>query len=92
MLLSVGLAVGGGRGYDRGSSGGWRMSRVTVQPGMLRWVRERAGRSVESLRERFPKYERWERSEAAPTRKQLEAFAKAVLDLGTADAIRGPNR
>ena len=54
------------------------MSRVTVKPEILRWARERADRSVESLRVRFPKYEQWERGEAAPTLKQLEAFAKAT--------------
>jgi len=42
------------------------MSRVTVKPEILRWARERADRSVESLRVRFPKYELWERGEAAP--------------------------
>ena len=54
------------------------MSRVTVKPEILRWARERADRSVESLRHRFPGYDRWERGEAAPTLKQLEAFAKAT--------------
>lgn len=54
------------------------MSRVTVKPEILRWARERADRSVESLRHRFPRYDRWERGEAAPTLKQLEAFAKAT--------------
>jgi len=54
------------------------MSRVAVKPEILRWARERADRSVESLRVRFPKYEQWERGEAAPTLKQLEAFAKAT--------------
>ncbi len=54
------------------------MSRVTVKPEILRWARERADRSVESLRHRFPRYDRWERGEAAPTLKQLEAFARAT--------------
>jgi Zn-dependent peptidase ImmA (M78 family)/transcriptional regulator with XRE-family HTH domain len=54
------------------------MSRVTVKPEILRWARERVDRSAESLRVRFPKYELWERGEAAPTLKQLEAFAKAT--------------
>ncbi len=53
------------------------MSRVTIKPEILRWARERADRSVESLRGRFPRYELWERGAAAPTLKQLEAFAKA---------------
>ena len=54
------------------------MSRAAVKPDILRWARERADRSVESLRSRFPKYDRWERGETMPTIKQLEAFAKAT--------------
>lgn len=54
------------------------MSRAAVKPDILRWARERADRSVESLRSRFPKYDRWERGETMPTLKQLEAFAKAT--------------
>jgi Zn-dependent peptidase ImmA (M78 family) len=54
------------------------MNRVPVQPEMLRWARERAGRSAASLRERFPKLDLWERGEAQPTLKQLESFAQSV--------------
>lgn len=54
------------------------MNRVAVKPEILRWARERADRSAESLRHRFPKYALWERGEVAPTLKQLEAFAKAT--------------
>jgi Zn-dependent peptidase ImmA (M78 family)/transcriptional regulator with XRE-family HTH domain len=54
------------------------MMRVQVRPELLRWSRERAGRSAESLRKRFPKIEAWERGEVMPTLKQLEAFAKAT--------------
>jgi Zn-dependent peptidase ImmA (M78 family) len=52
------------------------MSRVMVKPEILRWARERANRSVDSLRSRFSKYDRWERGEAMPTLKQLETFAR----------------
>ncbi|HEX4961195.1 MAG TPA: ImmA/IrrE family metallo-endopeptidase [Thermoanaerobaculia bacterium] len=45
---------------------------------MLRWARERAGRSLASLRERIPKLELWESGEENPTLKQLEGFAKAT--------------
>ncbi len=45
---------------------------------MLVWARDRAGRSVESLRKGFPKLGAWEADEARPTLKQLESFAKAV--------------
>jgi Zn-dependent peptidase ImmA (M78 family) len=54
------------------------MNRVEVKPEMLRWARERSGRSAASLRERLPKLELWERGEASPTLKQLEDFAKAT--------------
>lgn len=54
------------------------MNRVPLKPEMLRWARERAGYSVASLRERFPKLELWERGEVSPTLKQLESFAKAT--------------
>jgi len=54
------------------------MSRVNVKPELLRWARERADRSVESLSKRFPKLELWEHGEANPTLKQLEDFAKAT--------------
>ena len=65
------------------------MSRVTVKPEILRWARERADRSVESLRGRFPRYELWERGEAAPTYRTLiqqsayEQRLAGVISLGT---------
>jgi len=54
------------------------MPRVQVKPELLRWARERADRSVDDLRGRFPRYALWERGEASPTLKQLEDFAKAT--------------
>jgi len=54
------------------------MIRVNVEPDLLRWARERANRTVEELGKKFPKLELWERGEARPTFKQLEAFAKAM--------------
>ena len=54
------------------------MNRVGVQPELLRWARERSGREVEYLHNRFPKLEAWERGAALPTFKQLEDFAKAT--------------
>ncbi len=54
------------------------MIRVPVQPDLLRWARERAGRSREDLARRFPKIEAWERGEVQPTFRQLEGFAKAT--------------
>ena len=45
---------------------------------MLRWARERAGYSIETLTGRFPKLEAWERGEVLPTLRQLETFAVAT--------------
>lgn len=55
------------------------MNRVAVKPKLLRWARERAGRSTESLVAKFPKLSQWEQGEARPTLKQLEQFAKATF-------------
>lgn len=55
------------------------MNRVVVKPELLRWARERSGRSAETLAGKFPRLEAWERGEAQPTLKQLEQFAKATF-------------
>lgn len=54
------------------------MMRVSLNPQVLRWARERAGRTVQDLAAPFPKLDRWERGEERPTLKQVERFAKAV--------------
>lgn len=54
------------------------MLRVDVNPELLRWARERSGLEIATLEHRFPKLEAWERREAKPTFKQLEAFAQAT--------------
>lgn len=54
------------------------MNRVEIKPELLRWARERAGKSPASLAKRFPKLGLWERGEAHPTLKQLEDFARAT--------------
>jgi Zn-dependent peptidase ImmA (M78 family) len=54
------------------------VNRVATKPALLRWARERVRRSAESLRGRFPKLDLWERGEAQPTLKQLEAFAQVT--------------
>ncbi|MFO0875269.1 MAG: ImmA/IrrE family metallo-endopeptidase [Phycisphaerales bacterium] len=54
------------------------MTRVSVQPQLLRWACERAGIGVHDLARRFPQLPEWERGEKQPTLKQLEAFAKAT--------------
>lgn len=54
------------------------MSRVAVKPDLLRWARDRAGKGVDELRNKFPKIDAWEAEEARPTLKQLEQYAKAT--------------
>lgn len=54
------------------------MQRVSVNPGMLAWARERAAFEYEDLIKRFPKIIEWEQGELSPTLKQLDRFAKAV--------------
>lgn len=53
-------------------------SRVTIQPNLLTWARARAGLSLDSLANKFPKIAEWEAGELQPTLKQLERFARAV--------------
>jgi len=54
------------------------MTRVAVEPALLRWARTRAGRTVEDLARRFPKLEQWESRQVTPTLRQLEDYAKAT--------------
>lgn len=54
------------------------MPRVAVKPELVRWARERADRTVEDFAKKFPRLPQWERGEAQPTFKQLEAFARAT--------------
>lgn len=54
------------------------MLRVTVQPQLLRWARERLGRGMEEFQSRFKKLPLWESEQEQPTLKQLEAYAAAT--------------
>lgn len=54
------------------------MMHVEVKPEMLRWARERAGRELDSLVDKFPQLLSWEKEIEQPTMKQLERFAAAV--------------
>lgn len=54
------------------------MTRIPVNPDMLRWARERARMDAFMLEVRFPKLAAWEASEVQPTYKQLEDYAKAT--------------
>lgn len=53
-------------------------ARVPIRSEMLRWACERAGCDTRDLAPRFPHLIDWERGEAQPTVKQLEAFARAT--------------
>lgn len=55
------------------------MTRVAVNPTMLRWARDRSGMDAGDLAIRFPKLPEWERQERRPTLKQLEQYAHATL-------------
>ncbi|MFH1378436.1 MAG: XRE family transcriptional regulator [Planctomycetota bacterium] len=55
------------------------MKSVSIKPELLRWARERAGRTADSLSDRFPKYLDWERGEKRPTLKQLESLAQTLF-------------
>ena len=54
------------------------MNRVAIQPELLRWACERAGLASADLEHKFPLFSAWERGDAQPTLKQVEAFAKAT--------------
>jgi len=54
------------------------LDRVAVKPDLLRWARERAGRSTVDLAGKFPQLPAWEAGESQPTVKQLERFAQAT--------------
>ena len=54
------------------------MIRVPVEPKLLRWARERAGKSEQDLSGRFKKLSEWESGVTQPTLKQVEAFAQVV--------------
>jgi transcriptional regulator with XRE-family HTH domain len=54
------------------------MMHVEVKPEMLRWARERAGKELDSLVDKFPQLLSWEKEIEQPTMKQLERFAAAV--------------
>jgi Zn-dependent peptidase ImmA (M78 family) len=54
------------------------MTRVAVNPDLLRWARERSRIEPLELVTRFPKLPAWENAEAQPTLKQLESYARAT--------------
>jgi len=54
-------------------------TRISVNPELLTWARERAGLDTLALAGRLPKLSEWEAGELQPTLRQLEDFARAVL-------------
>ena len=54
------------------------MTRVPVNPELLRWARERSGLAPEDLATKVKRLPEWEAGETYPTLKQIEAFARAV--------------
>ena len=54
------------------------MNRIAVNPGVLRWARERAGLDLADLQDKFPKLADWEAEATQPTMRQLENFSKAA--------------
>jgi Zn-dependent peptidase ImmA (M78 family) len=53
-------------------------TRAAISPALLGWARERSRLPRATLARRFPKLAQWERGEAHPTLKQVEALAKAT--------------
>jgi Zn-dependent peptidase ImmA (M78 family) len=54
------------------------VQRADVSPGIYGWAIARAGTSVAALSRRFPRLSDWQAGTAAPTLRQLEAFAAAT--------------
>ena len=54
------------------------MNRIAVNPGVLRWARERAGLDLADLQVKFPKLADWEAEATQPTMRQLENFSKVA--------------
>ena len=54
------------------------MTRVTVQPALFTWARQRARLDEGALMARFPHLPEWEAGEVQPTLRQLEHYAQAT--------------
>ena len=56
---------------------------IPIKPELIRWARERSGRSMAYMVALSPNYEKWESGDAQPTMKQLEKLAtKTYTPLG----------
>ena len=58
-------------------------TRVAVSSLVLRWAARRTGKTLDALREQFPRIEAWESGESAPALQQLEDFASDSTTLST---------
>jgi hypothetical protein len=54
------------------------MARVSVQPALLQWARDRSGLPADIVHSKFPKLSEWESGDTQPTLKQLESFARVT--------------
>jgi Zn-dependent peptidase ImmA (M78 family)/transcriptional regulator with XRE-family HTH domain len=52
--------------------------RVSVQPALLAWARERSGVPLDEVASKFPALDDWESGRRQPTLKQLEKFANSM--------------
>ncbi len=52
--------------------------RVSVEPALLAWARERSGLDDAYLTSRFPRLPEWQRRDVQPTLRQLEEYASAT--------------
>jgi Zn-dependent peptidase ImmA (M78 family) len=53
------------------------VTRVEVNPRVLRWAVERSGKA-QAVERKFPKLREWEQRESKPTLREMEEFAKAT--------------
>jgi Zn-dependent peptidase ImmA (M78 family)/transcriptional regulator with XRE-family HTH domain len=67
-----------GSSCHRGSAGGPMSVRISVQPTLLTWARERSRIPLEEVTKRFPAFDDWETGRKQPTLKQLERFATSM--------------
>ena len=49
-----------------------------INPALLIWAVKRSGKSIDSLKNKFPKISEWIEGVTAPTLKQLESFANST--------------
>jgi Zn-dependent peptidase ImmA (M78 family) len=55
------------------------MSKVTVNPNILIWAKDRSGLEDVEVEARFPKFSQWIKQESSPTLAELKKFANKTL-------------